>query len=62
MYDTDPKVDSGWKTVNDGVTNANGDTAQASTEFYVILIVGRTDLSRLWASDDCPQSRHPRDR
>lgn len=37
MYDTDPKVDSGWKTVNADVTDANGDTATASTEFYVIL-------------------------
>lgn len=43
MYDTDPRVDSGWKTVNAVVTDANGDTATASTEFYVILIVGRVD-------------------
>ena len=37
LYYTDPKVDSGWKTVNAVATDANGDTAQASTEFYVIL-------------------------
>ena len=33
-------VDSGWKTVNAVVTDANGDTAQASTEFYVMLDLG----------------------
>ena len=43
MYDTDPMVDSGWKTVNAVVTDANGDTATASAEFYVILIVDRVD-------------------
>ena len=40
MYDANPMVDSGWKTVNAVVTDANGDTAQASTEFYVLLTVG----------------------
>ncbi len=40
MYDADPMVDSGWKTVNATVTDANGGTAQASTEFYVLLTVG----------------------
>ncbi len=40
LYDADPMVDSGWKTVNAVVTDANGDTAQASTEFYVLLDLG----------------------
>lgn len=36
-------VDSGWKTVNAVVTDTNGDTAQASTKFYVLLNVGDVD-------------------
>ena len=33
----DPQTDSGWKTVHATVTDANGDTAEATTRFYVIL-------------------------
>ena len=40
LYDSDPKVDSGWKSVNAVVTDANGDTAKASTEFYILRSVG----------------------
>lgn len=36
-YRADPEVDSGWKTVRAVVTDANGDTAEATTRFYVIL-------------------------
>ena len=43
LYDANPNVDSGWKKVNAVVTDANGGTATASTEFYVILIVDRVD-------------------
>ena len=32
-----PQPDSGWKTVRATVTDANGDTAEATTRFYVIL-------------------------
>ena len=32
-----PHSDSGWKTVRATVTDANGDTAEATTSFYVIL-------------------------
>ena len=32
-----PQTDSGWKTVRATVTDANGDTAEATTRFYVIL-------------------------
>ena len=36
-YESDPEVDSGWKTVRATVTDANGDTAEATVRFYVIL-------------------------
>ncbi len=42
-YVVDPNVDSGWKTVRAVVTDANGDTAEATTRFYVI----RTDADLL---------------
>ncbi len=41
-YEVDPQVDSGWKTVRATVTDANGDTAEATTEIYVILALGST--------------------
>ena len=37
MYDVDPKVDSGWKTITGVVTDANGATAKATVRVYVIL-------------------------
>ena len=40
LYDVDPEVDSGWKTVRAVVTDANGDTAEATARFYVILNLG----------------------
>ena len=40
LYAVDPEVDSGWKTVRAVVTDANGDTAEATAEFYVILNLG----------------------
>ena len=43
LYDVDPEVDSGWKTVRAVVTDANGDTAEATVDFYVI----RTDADLL---------------
>ena len=33
----DPQTDSGWKTVRATVTDANGETVEATTRFYVIL-------------------------
>ena len=38
LYNVDPMVDSGWKTVRATVTDANGDTAEATARFYVILV------------------------
>ena len=40
LYAVDPEVDSGWKTVRAVVTDANGDTAEATVQFYVILNLG----------------------
>ena len=40
LYDVDPQVDSGRKTVRAVVTDGNGDTAEATVEFYVILNLG----------------------
>lgn len=37
----DPKVDSGWKTVRAVVTDANGGTAEATAQVYVILSIPR---------------------
>lgn len=34
----DPQFDSGWKTVRPTVTNTNGDAAEATAEFYPILV------------------------
>ncbi|MDE2745691.1 MAG: hypothetical protein OXI41_06860 [Chloroflexota bacterium] len=42
VYAVDPQVDSGWKTVRAVVTDANGDTAEATVDFYVILQLGST--------------------
>lgn len=38
LYNVDPQVDSGWKTVRATVTDANGDTAVATARLYVILV------------------------
>lgn len=35
-YTSDPELDSGWKTIEAEVRDANGDTAEATTQFYVI--------------------------
>lgn len=35
-YTSDPELDSGWKTIEAEVRDANGDTAEATTRFYVI--------------------------
>ena len=40
LYESDPQVDSGWKTVRATVIDANGDTAEATARFYVILDLG----------------------
>lgn len=38
LYDVDPRVDSGWKTIQAVVTDANGDTAKATVDVYVVLV------------------------
>ena len=43
-YRSDPQVDSGWKTVRAVVTDANGDTAEATVDVYVILDTGSPDV------------------
>ncbi len=35
-YTSDPALDSGWKTIEAEVRDANGNTAEATTQFYVI--------------------------
>ncbi|MCY4620101.1 MAG: hypothetical protein OXD50_16335 [Chloroflexi bacterium] len=40
LYRADPQVDSGWKTIRAVVTDANGQTAEATTRVYVILNTG----------------------
>lgn len=51
-YRADPQVDSGWKTVRAVVTDANGDTAEATIDFYVIRtdaeILRRGQTYRVW--------------
>ena len=39
-YEADPQVDSGWKTVRAVVTDANGNEAEATARFYVLLDLG----------------------
>ena len=43
-YRADPQVDSGWKTVRAVVTDADGDTAEATVDVYVILDTGSPDV------------------
>lgn len=43
MYAVDPQVDSGWKTVRAVVTDANGTTAEAMVQFYVLYSVTNPD-------------------
>ncbi len=38
MYAVDPQVDSGWKTIQAVVTDANGDTTEATVDVYVVLV------------------------
>lgn len=35
-YTSDPALDSGWKTIEAEVRDANGNSAEATTQFYVI--------------------------
>ncbi len=42
LYREDPEVDSGVKTIRAVVTDANGRTAEASVDVYVILDLGST--------------------
>ncbi|MCY4620106.1 MAG: hypothetical protein OXD50_16360 [Chloroflexi bacterium] len=39
-FAVDPQVDSGWKTVRAVVTDANGQTAEATAKVYVLLSTG----------------------
>ena len=43
FYRTDPEIDSGWKTVRATVTDANGATAEATVDVYVIYVTGNHD-------------------
>ena len=43
-FRADPQVDSGWKTVRAVVTDADGDTAEATVDVYVILDTGSPDV------------------
>ena len=38
FHRVDPQPDSGWKTVRGSVTDANGDSVDATTRFYVIRV------------------------
>ncbi len=40
LYRSDPQIDSGWTSVRAKVTDANGDTAEATARFYVLLDLG----------------------
>lgn len=37
LYGSDPQVNSGWTTVRAEVTDANGDKAEATARFYIVL-------------------------
>lgn len=51
-YRADPEVDSGLKTIHATVTDAQGDTAEASVDIYVILVnpnvLKRGKTYRVW--------------
>ena len=52
LYAVNPQVDSGWKTVRAVVTDANGNTTEATVDFYVIRtdaeILRRGQTYRVW--------------
>lgn len=39
LYLADPRAESGWKTIQAVVTDANGDTAEATVDVYVVLVI-----------------------
>lgn len=38
LWLADPQVESGWKTIQAVATDANGDTAEATVDVYVVLV------------------------